>query len=296
MKLTDIFENRRPVLSFEVFPTKPDMPLDTVFEAIGQLRELRPSFISVTYGAGGSQKGRTVEIAAKIKQTYRVEAMAHLTCVGHSRSDIDRLLDELEAVGVENVLALRGDPPANQPDFDFHKGDFHYANELIEYIRRRPRFSIAAAAYPEGHKACPRISQDWQNLKRKVDAGVDVLITQLFFDNRIYFHFLEHVRGLGIRCPIVPGIMPVYHEKQIKRILTLCGASMPPEILLMMEKYGNSAEDLRKAGVDYAIRQIRELLAQGVEGVHLEPMNKPELAREIISGVGTFSGQPRNSA
>jgi methylenetetrahydrofolate reductase (NADPH) len=286
MKLTDIFATQQPVLSFEVFPTKPDMPLDTVYETVGQLREMHPSFISVTYGAGGSQKGRTVEIAARIKQVYQIDAMAHLTCVGHRREEIERILGELQRVGVENVLALRGDPPANQPDFDYHQGDFHYANQLIEFIRNKSSFSIAAAAYPEGHKACPRISRDWQNLKRKVDAGVDVLVTQLFFDNRVFFHFLETVRAMGIRCPIVPGIMPVFHEKQIKRILTLCGASMPPEILLMMEKYGNSAEDLRKAGIDHTVRQIQELLANGVEGIHLEPMNKPELARQIIAGVG----------
>jgi methylenetetrahydrofolate reductase (NADPH) len=286
MKLTEMFPSARPVLSLEVFPPKPDTPLDALFEAIGQMRALQPSFISVTYGAGGSQKGRTVEIASRIKRDYRLEAMAHLTCVGHTREDIDLLLAELKAAGVENILALRGDPPANQPDFDYRRGAFHYANELIAYIRARHTFSIAAAAYPEGHKACPRISTDWQNLKRKVEAGVDVLVTQLFFDNRVFFHFLETVRAMGIQCPIVPGIMPVFHAKQIKRILTLCGASMPPEILLMTEKYGESPDDMKKAGVEYAIRQIRELLDAGVDGIHLEPMNKPELAQEIIRGAG----------
>ena len=292
MKLSEIFRWRKPVLSFEVFPTKADMPLDAVFDAVAQLRELNPAFISVTYGAGGSQKGRTVEIATKIKQQYHLESMAHLTCVGHSREDIDRILTELAAAGVENVLALRGDPPINQPDFDYHRGDFKYANELIAHIRRQNRFSIAAAAYPEGHKACPRISLDWRNLKQKVEAGVDVLITQLFFDNRVFFHFLENVRALGIQCPIVPGIMPLYHEKQIKRILTLCGASMPPEILLLMEKYGGSPEDMRQAGIDYAVRQIQELLDNGVDGIHLEPMNKADLARAIINGVGGALGRP----
>jgi methylenetetrahydrofolate reductase (NADPH) len=286
MKLTEIFQSARPVLSLEVFPPKPDTPLDALFEAIGQMRALQPAFISVTYGAGGSQKGRTVEIASRIKREYRLESMAHLTCVGHTREDIDRLLADLQAAGVENILALRGDPPADQPNFDYRQGAFHYANELIAYIRANHPFSIAAAAYPEGHKACPRISTDWQNLKRKVEAGVDVLVTQLFFDNRVFFHFLETVRALGIQCPIVPGIMPVFHAKQIKRILTLCGASMPPEILLMTEKYGESPDDMKKAGVEYAIKQIRELLDAGVDGIHLEPMNKPELAREIIRGAG----------
>jgi methylenetetrahydrofolate reductase (NADPH) len=212
--------------------------------------------------------------------------MAHLTCVGHSRADIDQILTELQAAGVENVLALRGDPPAGQPDFDFSRGAFRYANELVEYIHATNSFCILAAAYPEGHRACPRITQDWRNLKAKVDAGVDVLVTQLFFDNRIFYHFLEHARALGITCPIVPGIMPVYNAKQIKRIMTLCGASMPADLLFMTDKYGDSPDDLRKAGIDYAVRQIQDLLANGADGIHLEPMNKPDLAREILAGIG----------
>lgn len=285
MKISELYKRKELVLSFEVFPPKPDTPLDVVFNAIQQLKELNPSFISVTYGAGGSQKGRTVEIASRIKNEFGLEAMAHLTCVGHSRADIDSILNSLEQCGVDNVLALRGDPPAGQPDFDFSKGEFRYATELVQYLRRRERFCVLAAAYPEGHKACPRISQDWEHLKRKVDAGVDVLITQLFFDNRVFYHFLESVRRLGIRCPIVPGILPVFSEKQIKRILTLCGASMPSELLLMIDKYTNP-DDLRKAGIDYAVRQIQDLLANGVDGIHLEPLNKPDLAREILAGIG----------
>jgi methylenetetrahydrofolate reductase (NADPH) len=279
------------VLSFEVFPPKQETPLETVFATIGQLRDLKPAFISVTYGAGGSQKGRTVEIASRLKHEFQLEAMAHLTCVGHTRQDIERILTELEAVGVENVLALRGDPPLGQPDFDFSQGDFQYAAELVRYIRQKQAFCIAAAAYPEGHQACPRISTDWKHLKAKVDAGVEVLITQLFFDNRIFFHFLESVRAMGISCPIVPGIMPIYNAKQIKRIISLCGASMPANLLLMMDRYNDSPEDLKKAGVDYAIRQIQDLLAHGADGIHLEPMNKPDLAQAILAGIG-YRGWP----
>ena len=286
MKLAEMYKQPGLTLSFEIFPPKPETPIQTVFDTIEQLRDLRPAFISVTYGAGGSQKGRTVEIASKIKSGFGLEAVAHFTCVGHSRADIDRLLAELAAAGVENLLALRGDPPQGQPDFDFSRGEFRYAIDLIRYIRQQHDFGIAAAAYPEGHRACPRIATDWGHLKAKVDAGVDVLITQLFYDNRVFYQFLDSVRAMGIKCPIVPGIMPVFNAKQIKRILTICGASMPADLLLIVDKYGESNEDMRKAGLDYAVRQIQDLIANGVDGIHLEPMNKPELAREILAGIG----------
>ena len=290
MKLAEMYKQPGLTLSFEIFPPKPETPIQTVFDTIEQLRDLRPAFISVTYGAGGSQKGRTVEIASKIKRGLGLEAVAHFTCVGHSRADIDRLLGELAAAGVENLLALRGDPPQGQPNFDFSRGEFRHAIDLIRYIRQQHDFGIAAAAYPEGHRDCPRISTDWRYLKAKVDAGVDVLITQLFYDNRVFYHFLDSVRAMGIQCPIVPGIMPVFNAKQIKRILTICGASMPADLLLIVDKYGESNDDMRKAGLEYAVRQIQDLIANGVDGIHLEPMNKPELAREILAGIGYTPG------
>lgn len=286
MKLADYYRRDSLAVSFEVFPPKLDTPLESIFDTIRLLKELNPCFISVTYGAGGSQKGRTVEIASRIHNEFHCEAMAHLTCVGHSREDMCQILDELETAGVQKVLALRGDPPQGQQDFDFSKGEFQYASELVQFIRERKDFSIAAAAYPEGHRACPSIDQDWRHLKAKVDGGVDLLITQLFFDNRIFYHFLDHARAMGIQCPIVPGIMPVFNARQIKRILSLCGASMPADLLLMTDKYGDQPEDMRKAGVEYAIRQIGDLIRHGVDGIHLEPMNKPDLAREILRGVG----------
>jgi methylenetetrahydrofolate reductase (NADPH) len=290
MKIAEIYKKPGLALSFEVFPPKPDIPLTAVFNAIQELKTLKPAFISVTYGAGGSQKGRTVEIASRIKNEFHLEAMAHLTCVGHDHADIDSILAQLESAHIENILALRGDPPVGQPDFDFRKGAFQYANELIEYIRARHDLCILAAAYPEGHRASSRISADWWNLKKKVDAGVDVLITQLFFDNRVFYHFLDTVRAMGIKCPIVPGIMPIFNAKQLKRIMSICGASMPADLLLLVDKYENAPEDMKKAGVDYAIRQIRDLLANGADGIHLEPMNKPELAKEILAGVGYPAG------
>lgn len=286
MKLSEIYRRKGPVLSFEVFPPKPETPLASLYETIGQLKDLKPSFISVTYGAGGSQKGRTVEIASRIKNEYGLEAMAHLTCVGHTRADVDDILTSLKTSGVENVLALRGDPPQGQPNFDFSKGEFRHASELVEHICRKRQFCVVAAAYPEGHRASRRIMDDWRHLKEKVDAGAEVLITQLFYDNRVYYHFLETVRGLGIQCPIIPGIMPIFNARQIRRIMSLCGAAMPAEVLLMCDKYESSPDDMFKAGLDYTIRQIRDLLDNGAEGIHLEPMNRAELAREILKGVG----------
>ena len=290
MKLGDIYRQPGLTLSFEIFPPKAETPVQTLFETIERLKDLRPAFISVTYGAGGSQKGRTVEIASKIKNDLKLEAVPHLTCVGHSRADVDQILADLAAAGVENVLALRGDPPAGQPNFDFSRGEFRYATELVRYIRERHDFGIAAAAYPEGHRDCPRISTDWRNLRAKVDAGVDVLVTQLFYDNRVFYQFLETIRGMGIACPVVPGVMPVFNARQIKRILTLCGASLPADLLLLLDKYGESDEDMRKAGIEYAVRQIQDLLANGADGIHLEPMNKADLARDILAGIGY---QPR---
>lgn len=286
MKISEIYRNaKKPVLSFEIFPPKPEMPLDTVFDTIEELKELQPAFISVTYGAAGSQKGRTVEIASRIKNQFHIESMAHLTCVGHNKANIDAILEELQEAGVENILALRGDPPKDDPTFRYEQNEFCYAQDLIEYIGHNPYFSIAAAAYPEGHRQCSRISQDWDNLKTKVDAGVDVLITQLFFDNRVFYHFLDAVRAKGIQCPIIPGIMPIFNSRQIKRIMALCGASMPAELLLLVDRYAEHPEDMKKAGVEYASKQIEDLIRNGVEGIHLEPMNKGQLAKEIIEGI-----------
>lgn len=285
MKLSQIYSCEIPQISFEVFPPKPHMPIDTVFDTISHLKRLKPSYISVTYGAGGSNKGRTVDIASKIKNEYGLESMAHLTCVGNTKSNIDYILEELKQNNIQNILALRGDPPINQPDFDYSNNDFSYAADLIRHIKEKGDFSIAAAAYPEGHKDNKSITKDWYYLKEKVDAGVDVLITQLFFDNRVFYHFMDDISRIGIHCPVIPGIMPIFNEKQIKRIVSLCGSSMPGELLIMLDKFEDSPDDLRKAGVEYAIHQIQDLLDQGVSGIHLEPMNRPALAEEIIKGL-----------
>jgi methylenetetrahydrofolate reductase (NADPH) len=286
MKLKSLFKTKKSVISFEIFPPKLDTPLESIFKTLEQFKELNPDFISITYGAGGSAKDRTIEIASKIKNEYGIESMAHFTCVGHSKEEIDRLIDSLHDHKLENILALRGDPPQNQPDFDFSKNVYKYASELIRHIKSKNDFCIAAAAYVEGHIDSKRLKDDLIHLKEKVDTGVDFLVTQLFFDNRLFYDFLDKAASIGINCPITPGIMPVFKADQIKRITSLCGASIPAKLLITMDKYGDNPEDMRKAGIEYASRQIRELIDNGSDGIHLLTMNRPKSSKEILQNIG----------
>lgn len=288
MRIIDLFKNKKPVISFEIFPPKLDTPLETIFDTLKQFKDLNPDFISVTYGAGGSQKDRTVEIASKIKNGYGIETMAHFTCVGHSTVEIDNMTATLRSNNLTNILALRGDPPVNQPDFDFSKNTFKYASELIDYIRSKDTedFCIAAAAYVEGHVDSKRLKDDLIHLKEKVDKGVDFLVTQLFFDNRLFYDYLDRAAALNINCPVTPGIMPVFKADQIKRITSLCGASIPAKLVIMMDKYEDNPEDMRKAGIEYASMQIRDLIDNGVDGIHLLTMNRPKSSKEILENAG----------
>jgi methylenetetrahydrofolate reductase (NADPH) len=296
MKIIEMFRKKRPVLSFEIFPPRPDVPLDTIYDHLEQFEALRPDFMSVTYGAGGSRKGRTLEIAARIKDLHGIESMAHFTCAGHTREEIDNMLEAMHRSGLENILALRGDPPADQPDFDFSRGAYRYASELVQHIRKVNDFCVAAAAYVEGHVDSRRLSEDLRHLREKVDAGVDFLITQLFFDNRLFFDFLEKARAIGIECPVSAGIMPVFRADQIKTIALKSGCSIPAKVVLMMDKYQDDPEDMRKAGIEYASLQIRELIAEGADGIHLYTMNRPKSTREIISNISDLTGIPSGGA
>ena len=285
MKIIEMFNKKRPVLSFEIFPPRPDVPLETIYDHLEQFEALMPDFISVTYGAGGSRKGRTLEIAARIKGLHGIESMAHFTCAGHTREEIDSMLESMHQSGLENILALRGDPPTDRPDFDFSRGAYRHASELVRHIRKMNDFCIAAAAYVEGHVDSRRISEDLAHLKGKVDAGVNFLITQLFFDNRLFFDFIERARAIGIKCPVSAGIMPIFKADQIKSIALKSGCSIPAKVVLMMDKYQNDPEDMRKAGIEYASLQIRELIEEGVDGIHLYTMNRPKSTREIMSNI-----------
>ncbi len=284
MKINGLFTGEQ-VISFEIFPPKPDFPLDTVFATLEELKGLNPAFISVTYGAGGSSSARSIEIVDKVKNHYGVEAVAHLTCVGATPDTIDTVLDRLQALGVENILALRGDPPAGDDGFVPPENGFAYAKDLIRHVKGRDCFSIAAAAYPEGHLECRDVDRDIEYLQQKVEQGVDLLITQLFFDNALFYAFMEKIRAKGIACPVSAGIMPVLNASQVKRITSLCGAGIPAKLQRLMEKYGAVPADMEKAGIEYASEQIVDLLAHKVNGVHFYTMNKARQTKEIMGNI-----------
>lgn len=282
MKISKLFENNRTVFSFEIFPPKKDGSIDTIYNTLEALSDLRPDFISVTYGAGGSAAGcSTVELAKHIKEKCHTEAVAHLTCINSTKADIDRIIGEFEAHGIENVLALRGDI---NPDIT-PKDDFKHASELISYMKERSDLGFSGACYPECHAESANIVDDIRNLKIKVDAGADHLISQLFFDNSKFYDFLEKVRIAGINVPIEAGIMPCTNAKQIRRMVGMCGASLPPKFSKMIQRYGDNEEAMRDAGIAYAVDQIIDLVANGVDGIHLYTMNNPYIARKISESV-----------
>lgn len=286
MKIASFYTGEKTVLSLEIFPPKSDYPLETVFKTIDELQKLEPKYISVTYGAGGGTQDRTVEIAARIKKDYGIEPLVHLTCVRHTKAEVDLILDELIKENIFNILALRGDPPEDDSSFDFSQQEYRYAYELVRDAKKKADFGIAAAAYPEGHTECQRLSEDLRYLKEKVDYGVDFLITQLFFDNRIYYEFLDKALAIGINCPIIPGIIPVLNAKQIKRIVYMCGASIPSKMLNLVDKYENNPTDMEKAGIEYATQQVQDLIDNKVLGVHLYTMNKSKQITQIVKNLG----------
>lgn len=278
MKIIDLKKKKSPLLSFEIFPPQPNYPLETIYQTLEGLKDLAPDFISVTYGAGGGNRQRTVEIASQVKNKYQIEVLAHLTCMGHLQEEIKKISRLLAEQGIENVLALRGDPPKEQPV----KSDFTFARELIEYLQGRESFCIGGAAYPEGHPETPEKAKEMAYLKEKVEAGVDFLITQLAFDNRLIYDFLERLAGVGIICPVFIGVMPIYNTRQIRRITALCGATIPPQLNSLLEKYEDSPADAERVGIDFAVEQIADLWAHKVDGIHLYTMNKVRQTREIL--------------
>ncbi|KUG03040.1 5,10-methylenetetrahydrofolate reductase [hydrocarbon metagenome] len=287
MKIIEFYKlSEKPVLSLEIFPPHTSYPVESLFETVEELRDLEPDFISVTYGAGGSTRDRTVEIASSIKSDFGIETLAHLTCMAHSKQEVDHILETLWDRGIRNIMALRGDPPADLENLDLLKREYHYARELIEEARKKADFGIAAAAYPEGHPECQKLSDDIIHLKQKVDAGVDVLISQLFFDNRKFYDFIDRSLQIGINCPIVPGIMPVLNAKQIQRMITLSGASVPSDLLKLLDRYDDRPEEMEKAGIEYASRQVEDLLTNRVAGIHMYTMNKSKQIKEIVKNAG----------
>jgi methylenetetrahydrofolate reductase (NADH) len=285
LKISDILKSGQRTVSFEFFPPKDDIGFWDLYKTIEQLKPLSPTFVSVTYGAGGSTRRKTVELVKRIRTDIGIEAMAHLTCVGATREEIQGVLDELAAAGLENVLALRGDPPQGATEFVPTPGGFSHANELAEFIHSRYSFCIGGACYPEKHPEAPDLETDLRNLQRKVEAGAEFLITQLFFDNADFYRFRERAAELGIRVPIVAGIMPILGVARVKRF----GARIPSELLARMEAVEADTEAVREIGVEHAARQCEDLLANGVAGIHFYTLNRSPATRAICSRIrGAF--------
>lgn len=285
MEISDKLKSSSPVFSFEFFPPKDETGFQSLFKTIEQLKSANPAYVSVTYGAGGSTRSKTVDLVGKIKNDIGLEAMAHLTCVGHKKNEIVSVLESLEDCGIENVLALRGDPPQGEGQFVKTESGFGFANELISFIKSKFFFCVGAACYPEGHIECKDLSQDLDNLKRKVDCGVDFLITQLFFDNKHYFDFMDRVQREGIRIPIVPGIMPILNLKQCRRFTRMCGASLSGSLLAKFEGIQDDLDQVREIGINHAIEQCRDLLQSGAPGIHFYTLNRSKATLAILENL-----------
>lgn len=282
MKIANLFTKKKPTISFEVFPPNDIYSLNDVFNVIDELAELNPDFISVTYGAGGATRGKTVEIASKIKNENKIEALAHLTCIGAEKAEIDSITEELKKNNIENILALRGDFPK---DGSITKaGDFAHASDLVKYLKEKKSFSIGGAYYPEGHQDTNDLL-DLFNLKIKVDSGTDFLISQIFFDNEQFYEFREKLKKLNINVPLVAGIMPVTNAKQIRKITSMCGCSIPEKLRKILDRYEDNPQALKEAGIAYATEQIIDLITSDIDGIHLYTMNKVETAKKIMESI-----------
>ncbi len=274
MKVCDLLKSGVPSFSFEFFPPKDESGFQSLFETVRLLKQLNPTFVSVTYGAGGSTRRKTVDLVTRIHNELGLLSVAHLTCAAASKPEVKQVLEELVANQMENVLALRGDPPKGQIQFVPNANGFRFANELVAFIRVHYNLCIGAAAYPEKHPEAPSREVDLENLKRKVDAGVDFLITQLFFDNRDFFGFVERARKAGILVPIIPGIMPILNVPQIKRFTEMCGAKIPVDLFRRIEAVQDDPQAVERCGIDHATTQCHELLAGGAPGVHFYTLNR----------------------
>ena len=286
MSIVDLFENKT-VFSFEVFPPKKESGVETIYPTLEELKELNPDFISVTYGAGGSGANgvSTADLCSLIKNEYGIETIAHLSCLYNTKESVDKILDELKANDVKNILALRGDVIPEEPT----QNDFKFASDLTEYIVGKDMgFDVSGACYPEVHQEAEDLKTDVQNLKKKVDAGASHLISQLFFENDSFYEFLEEARSAGINVPIEAGIMPVTNKSQIERMVSMCGASIPAKLSKLLQRFGDDKFAMRDAGISYAIDQIVDLVANGVDGIHIYTMNDAYVAKKITEAVNNI--------
>lgn len=285
MKVIDILNSPKPTISLEVFPPKTDAVYASVEQAVEKIADLKPSYMSVTYGAGGGTSSHTVNIAKHIQCDKGVTAIAHLSCISSTHELVHQQLTKLKEAGIENILALRGDIPEG---FEMDHLDYHYASDLAKEISDFGGFCIGGACYPEGHPDSANSVEDIDNLKKKIDAGCQYLTTQMFFDNNIHYKFLYKAREKGIFCPIIPGIMPITNAKQVERAIKLSGTIMPPRFLSIVDRFGNDKEAMAQAGIAYATDQIIDLIANGINHIHVYSMNKPEVAEKILENLSNI--------
>jgi methylenetetrahydrofolate reductase (NADPH) len=295
MRIRELLTTGRPSFSFEFFPPKDQAGFAQLRETLAALRELRPTYVSVTYGAGGSTRERTIELVTSLRQEYGIEAMAHLTCVGASRAELYAILQRLSDAGVENLLALRGDPPEGQ-QFRPHPDGFAHADELVAFVRQHFRFCIGGACYPEKHIEAPSPEADLAYLQRKLAAGCEFLITQLFFDNQRYFDFVARARATGIGVPIIPGIMPITSVRQVERFTRTCGATLPEPLLSELRRVQDDHHAVLSLGVAQATAQCLELLQRGAPGIHFYTLNKSPATRTILTALQTVYPPARHPA
>jgi methylenetetrahydrofolate reductase (NADPH) len=285
MRINEIIMAEEPVFSFEFFPPKTEQGERNLYGALGDLRPLEPAFVSVTYGAGGSGREKTIEIVKRIKEEFGLEAMAHFTCVGATEAELRETLDEMRGAGIENVLALRGDPPEGQEAWTKTEGGLEYSRELVELIGADYEFAIGAACFPETHVHAESAESDLRYLAEKVGAGVDFLITQMFFDNDFYFDFVRRARGAGVDVPIIPGVMPITKVGQVERMAKMCGSEIPEGLRKELHGREDDAEAVLDFGVAYATLQCSELLAAGAPGIHFYTLNRSPATRAILSAL-----------
>ena len=282
MKIIDVLKQDKPAFSFEFFPPKDNDGFDKLFETIDNLKPLNPAFVSVTYGAGGSTRSKTIDLVGRIKKEIGLESMAHLTCVGHNSDEILNVLDNIKKQNVDNVLALRGDPPAGEINFTKPNNGFGYAVELVQFICERFSFCIGVAGYPEGHPESSNREEDLFHLKKKVLAGASFIVTQLFFDNKYYFDFVASLRKIGVDVPVIPGIMPIVNLKQIKRFIKMCGATIPHDLMVRLEEAQDDPESVCQIGIDHAADQCKKLLMQGAPGIHFYTLNRSRATLSVL--------------
>lgn len=290
MRISEFYKKQKRTISFEFFPPKTSEAEEKLFETVAQLKPLNPSFVSVTYGAMGSTRTNTLRIVSRIKKESGIEAAAHLTCVGHTRAEIEKILGDLQQNDIENIVALRGDPPKGETTYKPLPGGLPHACDLVKFIRNHPKYSqsfdLAVAGYPETHVECRDPKKDLDHLKYKVDQGANVVITQLFFDNRDYFDFVDRAIAAGIKIPIIPGIMPVTQGSQIEKFASMCGSKIPPLMKETIVRCGEDQKAVEAYGVDYATGQCADLFKQGVPGIHFYTLNKSYATQKIVKNLG----------